>query len=83
MADWQSIDTAPKNGTPITVKRVYQGRVVYEGPAVWRAVTFPALPPDPLGRPELVETGPYTATGWMRVDREKRVPTPTHWKPTE
>lgn len=83
MSDWQPIDTAPKDGSTITVKRVHEGRVIYEGPAAWRTVHFPALPDDTLGRSRLPEDEAYDATGWMYPAdvQDKRVPEPTHWKP--
>lgn len=74
---WQDIDSAPKDGSTVHVRRIYDGRTVYEGPAAWRTVTFPALPPHPLDGD--VYAPEYTAIGWMRIDTNKRVPEPTHW----
>ena len=79
MAKWQNIETAPRDGTSVNVRRVYEGRIVYEGPAVWRTVHFEALR-DPLRGGVFAEA--EDATGWMRVDSEHRVPEPTHWLPT-
>lgn len=84
MAEWKSIDTAPKDGSTITVKREHDGNLLYEGPAAWRTVHFDALPPDPLNRPEPPGFGAAEdATGWMYPAdiQDKRVPEPTHWKP--
>jgi hypothetical protein len=82
MSDWQPIDGAPKDGSTVTVKRVYEGDVIYEGPAAWRTVHFPALSPDPLNRHEPIGFGgAETVTGWMHPDQDKRVPEPTHFKP--
>lgn len=75
---WEDIASAPKDGTPVQVKRVYEGRVVYEGLAVWRTVRFPALY-DPLSGERFADD--ESVTGWMRVDSEHRVPSPTHWLP--
>lgn len=80
MSEWQPIETALKDGSAIHAKRVYEGRVVYEGPAAWRTVHFPALPPHPLTG-EIYGTA-HDATGWMYPDIEKRVPEPTHWRPS-
>jgi hypothetical protein len=76
---WQPIDKAPKDGTPVTVKRVHKGRVVYQGPAAWRTVTFGALF-DPLSGEQISPA--RDATGWMHVDVDHRVPEPTHWLPS-
>lgn len=81
-ADWVTIDTAPRNGRIIVVRRVYRRRVIYEGPAVWRTVTFPPIPPHPLtGDNRFGEA--YVVTGWMLPDQDKAVPTPTHWHPNQ
>ncbi|MGH6923623.1 MAG: hypothetical protein ACRED5_07775 [Propylenella sp.] len=75
--DWRDIETAPKNGTRIQARRVLDGEIVFEGPAVWRSVRFPALN-DPISRKQFAEE--HEAEGWMDPDQDKRVPTPTHWK---
>ena len=77
MTRWQSIDTAPKDGTPIWVRRKHGRAIVYEGPAVWRTQDFPPLR-DAFG----VEIEPgQQITWWCRVDRPYLVATPTHWLP--
>lgn len=79
MSAWRKdIGNAPRDGSTILVKRVYRRRVIYEGPAAWRTVHFGALY-DPLTGECFFKGG--DETGWMRVDSEHRVPTPTHWKP--
>lgn len=81
MTEWHEIDgdnPAPRDGTEIHAKRVFEGRFVWEGPAVWRTVHFGALT-DPLSGEEFSKA--HDATGWMMPDVEKRVPTPTHWSP--
>lgn len=75
---WQPIETAPKDEAAIKVKRVYEGRIVYEGLATWRTVHFGALN-DPISGVRFAEE--RDATGWMYPDQDKRVPTPTHWRP--
>ena len=30
---WQSIESALKDGSTIRVRRIYEGRIIYEGPA--------------------------------------------------
>lgn len=80
MGEWQTISTAPKDGTPIKVKRVYLGSIIYEGPAVWRTVRFGELY-DPISGEKFAEA--TDATGWMHPEgvADKRVPEPTHWMP--
>ncbi len=77
--EWLHIETAPKDGRRVEVRRVHEGEIVYEGPAVWRSVRFPALS-DPISQKQFAEE--YEAEGWMDPDQDKRVPTPTHWKAT-
>lgn len=79
---WQPIETAPKDGSTIQVKRIYEGDVIYEGPAAWRTVHFGACR-DPISGAELAP--PCDATGWMYPAEiaDKRVPEPTHWLPSD
>ncbi|OBQ68937.1 hypothetical protein EFV37_29305 [Mesorhizobium loti] len=77
MTKWMSIETAPKDGSTVHVKRVYEGAIIYEGPAVWRTVRFGSLA-DPITGKTFAEV--EDATGWMRIDSEHRVPEPTHWR---
>ena len=76
MTKWQPIESARKDGSVIMVKRVFDGRIVYKGPAVWRTVQFGSLR-DPITQEIFADE--RDATGWMRVDIDKRVPAPTHW----
>lgn len=90
--DWQPIGTAPHDGSVVRVKRVYEGRIVKEGEAVFD-IPHPAAPmlsslgPDPLGRyvdyvgeARAIENA-KTAKRWLRPDRMYAFPTPTHWLP--
>jgi len=80
MSKWLPIESAPKDGTTIRYRRVYNGRVTYEGKAEWRSVTFGALHDSQL---PYDYAKAYDATGWMYPAGvcDKRVPEPTHWKP--
>ncbi len=74
---WQPMDTAPRDGRTIAVKRIYNGRIVYSGSAAWRTVHKGALY-DPLSGDRFAEE--CDITGWMYPDEEFRVPDPTHWR---
>ena len=77
--DWQLISSAPKDGSTVRVKRIHEGREVCgEKLAAWRTVRFGSLY-DPLTGTRFVEE--RDETGWMYADKDKRVPTPTHWLP--
>lgn len=81
MTDWQDISTAPKNGETITVKRVYEGRIVYEGPGAWRehvvGPSFCPLTGEQFG-------WPGKSMRWKYPEGHEHaafcVPEPTHWR---
>ena len=68
---WQDISTAPKDGTEILACRMYEGSRVALGVAVWTA-------PWPQHDGYRVNYGRAT---WLRSNREKLFPDPTHWMP--
>lgn len=94
MTQWELIDTAPKDGSPVWVRRIYRRRIVKEGWAVF-GVCHPNAPqreplgPDPLGRGEpydrerdLVQTAESAnQPKWLTPDRMFSFPSPTHWRP--
>jgi hypothetical protein len=94
--EWQPIETAPRDGSVVRVKRVYQGRVIAEGDAVF-GVAHPAAPqrqslgPDPLGRLSAADYEAEDAATiayadkpkWLKPDRMCSFPEPTHWLPAE
>lgn len=94
MSEWQSIGTAPKDGTVIWARRVHEGRVVAEGEAEWGVAAFAApirepMIADPLGRmtdaqyaEEAVAMKNRADTPrWMRKGRMYAFPEPTEWMP--
>ena len=76
--DWQPIDTAPKDGATIRTARIVDGEILFTQRSSWRTITFPALDNGQHGLEP-----PYTATGWMKDDADKRAPEPTHWMPVQ
>jgi len=73
--DWQTIDTAPKDGTTIRVKREVDGLVAYDCEAVWRLTGVITHPITGL----MLEGGRFYAA-WMRADSDDELE-PTHWMP--
>jgi hypothetical protein len=84
--DWRSIETAPKDGSLVWVKRVHDGRIVKEGWAVFAPLLdiapmrqwtagglYDPIPPDHEAADEL---------RWCNADRLHRFPEPTHWCPS-
>ena len=79
---WQSIETAPNDGTQLTVRRVFGGHEVWRGEASFHEMSFGPLF-DPISGEQFAQ--PETVMGWgYPVGHEhfgKRVPEPTHWQP--
>lgn len=90
---WMPIESAPKDGSRVWVKRVHEGLIVKEGRAVFGAAHEDApqrqpLGPDPLNRlsgedyaAEAVATKAYAEQAkWLNEDKMYSFPSPTHWK---
>ena len=75
--DWMVIETAPKDGRAIRVKRVYERRKIYDGMARFCKMAFPGAQ-DPITGERYAEPYSLTAWGW----EGKLVPRPTHWLPS-
>lgn len=73
--EWKDIESAPKDGSVVYVRRVHDGQIIFEGDAVWRTFTFPSFINGIHGVEPADEF-----TGWMYPDEDKRVPTPTHYR---
>lgn len=94
MEEWQPIETAPRTGEPVHVRRVYNGRVVKEGKAVFGffhkdAPSRYGLGADGLGRMSAADYAredaarkAFTETPrWLKEDRMYAFPEPTEWLP--
>lgn len=77
MSEWQAIETAPKDGRTINVRRIYKGHIVYDGPAAWRTIHLEALW-HPIDGNKFADE--EERTGWCYPDIDKFVPGPTHWR---
>jgi hypothetical protein len=82
---WQLIGTAPRDGTTIWLRRLYQGRLVWQGQGFHGFIASAALPrlgvgDDPFDRDAEGEEPDTGATsGWVTADGMHCPPTPTHW----
>lgn len=94
MNEWLPIASAPKDGSVVHVRRIYNGRLVKEGEAVFdvpdkEAPMLTPLGPDPLGRPvdyagEVAWCERAKVTGrWLNADRMHAFPEPTEWMPQQ
>ncbi len=84
MSEWQDISTAPRDGSPVWVKRVYEGAVIAEGEAVFDYLhpSAPSLhPPAGLGVPSRWAEELAAEKHWLRPNRMHFFPAPTHWRP--
>ena len=94
MEKWLDIKNAPKDGTVIELRRIYDGQLVAEGCGLFGTLHSDAparrsISPDPLSRPSIVSDATINEwiaesadqPRWMREDRMYRFPEPTHWRP--
>jgi hypothetical protein len=78
MTDWHPIDTAPRDGRAIEIRRVFGERIVHQSFATWRTIALPPIlgedSANALVAPAIV------VTGWAYSDADYFVPSPTHWR---
>lgn len=68
---WQRISSAPKDGTRVRLKRMFQGALVAEGEGYFGTVTI-----------HYADDKPQTFNNlWIDADGKHFFPTPTHWQP--
>lgn len=83
--DWLPIESAPRDGRRVWVKRVYEGRLVKEGWAVFASMAADApmrqMADGGLDGPIMPDHEYADQLGWCNPDRLYRFPTPTHWAP--
>jgi hypothetical protein len=73
--EWKPIETAPQDGSEVWVKRVYQGRCIREGYAVWGVNSQDS----PMRQGEDADIAYADTPRWLTPDRRFTFPTPTHW----
>ena len=73
--EWQSIETAPRDGSVLWLKRIFEGHIIAEGKGYFGDVTVHYQASD--GGPQMFKAV------WANVDGRHFFPTPTHWMPTE
>jgi hypothetical protein len=87
---WQPIGAAPTDGTTLFLRRLYQGRLVWQGRGFHGFMAADALPPlgrDPLNRmseadyaaEEAERQALKSTSGWITADGMHCAPMPTHW----
>lgn len=78
MSEWKPIETAPKDGREVFVKRVFDGRIIAEGLAVFDTMAMDApmrQSDDYTDADEVFANTPR----WLLVSRLYSFPTPTHY----
>lgn len=84
---WQPIATAPRDGTVVRLKRVFERRKITEGRGYFGDLTiryggFDYLAAVGDRRHEPVSEKTHIGV-WIHEDRAHLFPTPTHWMPIE
>lgn len=77
---WESMDTAPKDGSPVWVRCVHNGKLVTRYWAVWGIMAEDAAmrrwAAEGIADPDYADT-----PRWLTEDRLYAFPTPTAWHP--
>jgi hypothetical protein len=89
MTNWKPIQTAPQDGRRVWVRRVYEGRLVKEGFAVWSTLAEDAAARRPIYSPPFYPPLDETQADrdrfadtwrWLLPCRQFLFPEPTEWR---
>jgi hypothetical protein len=84
MEGWQPIASAPTDGTPVRLRRVFNGAVIAEGRGYFGDVTiyYAGGPCVTFAGQDYIEPSEHAYRGmWVNEDGRHLFPTPTHWMP--
>ncbi len=78
---WCDIASAPKDGSKVWVRQLWQGRTAFEGWAVWgrRDPAFAHVRADACDR--VLAGSEALPERWLKPDRDYYFPEPTQWRP--
>ena len=78
VTDWQDIETAPRDGRLVELKRLYNGYLIAHGRAYFGDLTvdYGKERPDSAGKSVITFRGV-----WIDPGLERPFSSPTHWRP--
>jgi len=81
---WKDIASAPQDGSTVHARRIYKGRLIWEGETVWSSMASdaPMRFPSEGGLDGMLPGDNAFADipTWCTVDRRFHVPAPTEWR---